>query len=477
MKNALLLLILLIFTIEGLAIAGTIGDINADGDIDLSDVISSLQVMTNNPGQNVISLTGDVNSDNKIGMAELLYGLSYLAGLRETATSGFTAAMLDASPTYYVTFSGDPDGTTDQGTTQEILVFSGTGPYVVTVTTEYFDASGVSQGQNSGQADVTLNANGTLTGLVSGEPGATIITLTAVTDTYLLVNGVVNGGSETWDEYWFFAKPEGWLDQLDFDNDGDSYTENQGDCNDTDPMTNPNALDFCGDGIDQDCNGSDLECLPSEFYGGWQLYDNSADEFISFTIFNDGVYMYGEKDASGTENGVEVGTLGINLDTDVITVHTVYDQASSGGIDDTPNNIPSDHTMTVSGDTLTFTEPGNPDSPFTLTRVTDTSEPLIGSWHFGSAGHKEDIINSMTAYDNNTYIYCEYNIKTPQDSGVEFGTYAYATGEIILTTVVDQNGDAGTSGISGLTLPLVVNGDEMTLSLPDETPLTFYRVE
>ena len=44
------------------------------------------------------------------------------------------------------------------------------------------------------------------------------------------------------------------------DNDGDGYTENQGDCNDASTSIRPNATEICGDGIDQNCNGSDLIC-------------------------------------------------------------------------------------------------------------------------------------------------------------------------------------------------------------------------
>ena len=49
-------------------------------------------------------------------------------------------------------------------------------------------------------------------------------------------------------------------DPNDEDNDGDGYTENQNDCNDGDASIHPNADEVCGDRIDQDCDGSDLEC-------------------------------------------------------------------------------------------------------------------------------------------------------------------------------------------------------------------------
>ena len=46
------------------------------------------------------------------------------------------------------------------------------------------------------------------------------------------------------------------------DDDGDGYTENQGDCNDASASVHPGATDICGDGIDQDCSGAD--CKPAD---------------------------------------------------------------------------------------------------------------------------------------------------------------------------------------------------------------------
>ena len=50
------------------------GDINGDGIIDLKDMITGLQILTNsNSGS--IPLEADVNGDNKIGLEEILFGL------------------------------------------------------------------------------------------------------------------------------------------------------------------------------------------------------------------------------------------------------------------------------------------------------------------------------------------------------------------------------------------------------------------
>ena len=47
----------------------------------------------------------------------------------------------------------------------------------------------------------------------------------------------------------------------DIDDDGDGFTENQGDCDDTNAAVYPGAAEICGDGVDQDCDGSDVICM------------------------------------------------------------------------------------------------------------------------------------------------------------------------------------------------------------------------
>lgn len=61
------------------------------------------------------------------------------------------------------------------------------------------------------------------------------------------------------------------------DSDNDGYTLENGDCNDNDAGINPGATEICGDNIDQDCSGADRECAANEVDADGDNYTSDVD--------------------------------------------------------------------------------------------------------------------------------------------------------------------------------------------------------
>ncbi|MED5370358.1 MAG: Ig-like domain-containing protein [Myxococcota bacterium] len=70
------------------------------------------------------------------------------------------------------------------------------------------------------------------------------------------------------------------IDPDNYDNDGDGYTENMGDCDDGNPKVSPGEAEVC-DGVDQDCDGDNNE-------DWWDSYEENESQA--------GAYDFGEVD-------------------------------------------------------------------------------------------------------------------------------------------------------------------------------------
>jgi hypothetical protein len=97
-------------------------------------------------------------------------------------------------------------------------------------------------------------------------------------------------------------------DQISFNDDtnSDGYPISQGDCNDFDASINPGATEICGDGIDQDCSGSDLVCQEATIDGTWRgtwnsFYGNSGQ--ITVRLNQNGTNIFGTMDLTDTDCG------------------------------------------------------------------------------------------------------------------------------------------------------------------------------
>jgi len=94
---------------------------------------------------------------------------------------------------------------------------------------------------------------------------------------------------------------------VNIDNDGDEYTENQGDCNDTNPEIHPGAPEACGDRKDSDCDGFDW--VPNDIAHTEQKLtasDGKANNYFGHSVATFGDYIvvgsYGDN-LNGTNSG------------------------------------------------------------------------------------------------------------------------------------------------------------------------------
>ncbi len=157
------------------------------------------------------------------------------------------------------------------------------------------------------------------------------------------------------------------LDPLDIDDDEDGFTENEGDCDDTDPGVRPGVADGC-DGFDTDCDGTvDEDAVDSDPYEPNDTTDFDIGELEGDDSFEAEAFLHDGSDQdrfhfSFTDGTVDFFTLEIDLEwriDEVLYVMTV-EQVDTGEI--LYNEFSTSGTTTLhyeQGDSLFSEDGGN----------------------------------------------------------------------------------------------------------------------
>lgn len=204
--------------------------------------------------------------------------------------------------------------------------------------------------------------------------------------------------------------------------------------------------------------------------GSWFLGNTAiADNAIVFTFIDDTRYMMAENGVGNQTgfDGMEYGTYAWNEESSSFTATQIVDTNGDWGASHFTG------TLTVSGDTLTFTD-GNPSA---FARIASDTNALVGSWYAENAGQAESTV--VLTFINDTH----YMIAQDGDSeldpsgqdGIEFGEYTWdsSTNAITSTVVTETDlewGLGNNTAQDGVTAS--VSGDTLTIG-----DTTFTRIQ
>ncbi|MFC1857034.1 DUF1566 domain-containing protein [Thermodesulfobacteriota bacterium] len=330
--------------------SGVPGDINADEVVDLKDAVIVLQILSGmnpsvTPSLN-ITPDADISGDGKLGIEEVIYILRIIGQefVNDNDGDGYSEdqgdcddANIDINPGAFDIcedgidqdcLNGDeicPQGNSDLYGIYDVTMTIGTCPaetFQITVGSEinrlneegyvYIPSSGnyhqVSYSEEGCPATRTIMiSDNVIRDIQEGQSGTNcteyswrdeIVSTFSINDGTFTLSGSVLEENPQGSSYPCQGAISGSgtraPDPDDVDNDGDGFTENQGDCNDANPDLNPGAVDICQDDVDQDCNGSDAMCEPfayneivgNTYYGLDEDYGCRYDiEIISNSTF------------------------------------------------------------------------------------------------------------------------------------------------------------------------------------------------
>lgn len=185
--------------------------------------------------------------------------------------------------------------------------------------------------------------------------------------------------------------------------------------------------------------GLTMEASAASIVGGWYGTNlGLSQSAVALTFLSDGTYLLAEEGSSVLDptghNGMEQGTYSWNPATGAFTANVTTDTNGEWGF--SHGILP---TIGVSGNTMTF------DGAPGLARITDASNPIVGSWVM--AGNNV----ALTFLSDGTYLMAQAGAADAGGhSGMERGSYSWnpLTGAFSASTMVDTNGDWGLSNVN-----------------------------
>ncbi len=184
----------------------------------------------------------------------------------------------------------------------------------------------------------------------------------------------------------------------------------------------------------------------SPLAGAWTFGDASTEASGVIVFLNNGSYLHIEDVAAADPDpdGFERGKYFWDRDSGEFEVETISDTNGSVGLSDSGDDL----TVTVSGNTLTFTDGQEINN---LSRVVRSGDDVVGAWQWGDG---QAVFGGVyVLLESGYYFHMQYNEPegAPLEGGIERGSYTYDSEllEMTTTTLVDTNGELGFSHVDG----------------------------
>lgn len=206
-------------------------------------------------------------------------------------------------------------------------------------------------------------------------------------------------------------------------------------------------------------SGTALAASTSDIVGGWYGFGSHV-----LTFLGNGEYYLAASEPDTNITDMEHGTYTWDSITGNFTFATTYDTNTENGLTGLTGVK-----MQINGNTLTGTDSGSVET-FTFARATNSSDPLVGSWHF-SDSTTDGIITFLS--DGSYFMADNSNpdLEPNGQKGMERGTFTWnaTTGAFFHTTQVDTTSEWGLS--HAICDSAHVSGSTLTLSCADTSAL------